>query len=303
MPDADPSRPSPAPRLALIVPHYNDIARLQACLAALAPQMGAEVELVVVDNGSTEDLGAVKTLLQSQFPGARLIQEPGKGAALARNRGVAETSAPHLLFLDADCIPAPDWLATALDLAGPDRVVGGRIDVFDETPGPRSGAEAFETVFAFNQRRYVTQKGFSVTANLLTTRAVFDRTGGFANALSEDFDWCRRAVAGGAPLVYEDRLAVAHPTRQDWAALRRKWLRLTEESFATHGTGTGARIAWALKAVAVLASGPVHLPRVLRHARLSGIEKRRGSATLLRQRTVRAVWMLRQAITGRVGLA
>lgn len=292
--------------LAVIIPHYNDTARLQTCLEALAPQIAAQdrgaVELVVVDNGSTQDLGSVDALLAARFPGARLIYEPGKGAALARNRGVAETAALHLLFLDADCVPAPDWLATALDLAGPDQVVGGRIDVFDETPGPRSGAEAFETVFAFNQRRYVTRKGFSVTANLLTTRAVFDRTGDFINALSEDFDWCHRAVACGTPLVYEDRLAVAHPTRQDWTALRRKWRRLTEESFATHGTGAGARILWALKAAGVLVSGLVHLPRVLGHKRLSGVEKGRAAVTLLRLRTARAGWMLRQAIAGRPAL-
>lgn len=284
--------------LALIIPHYNDTVRLRTCLEALAPQMVPTVEMVVVDNGSTDDLAPVVTLLELRFPGARLIHEPGKGAALARNRGVAETTAPHLLFLDADCVPGPDWLVTALGLAGPDQVVGGRIDVFDETPSPRSGAEAFETVFAFNQRGYVTRKGFSVTANLLTTRAVFDRTGPFVNALSEDLDWCRRAVSRGAPLVYEDTLVVAHPTRQDWAALRRKWQRLTEESFATHGGTFGARLAWAVRAMMVLVSGPLHLPRVLLHRDLSRREAFRGMATLLRLRAQRTLWMFGQALRG-----
>ncbi|ABV95854.1 glycosyl transferase family 2 (plasmid) [Dinoroseobacter shibae DFL 12 = DSM 16493] len=285
-------------RIALIIPHYNDTARLATCLGALAPQMTEAVELIVVDNGSTEDLGPIEALLQGRFPGARLIHEPGKGAAFARNRGVAETTAPDLLFLDADCVPGPDWLTTALSLAGRDRVVGGRVDVFDETPPPRSGPEAFETVFAFHQKTYVEGKGFSVTANLLTSRTVFDRTGPFINALSEDLDWCRRAVATGAPLVYEDALAVAHPTRQDWPALRKKWLRLTEEGFATHGTNLPARASWALRAGAVLVSGPAHLPKVLHHDALSAVEKRRGAVTLLRLRGSRAVWMLRQALRG-----
>jgi glycosyltransferase involved in cell wall biosynthesis len=285
-----------APQIALVIPHYNDTARLRVCLEALAPQMGPDVDLVVVDNGSTEDMGPVRALLADRLPGARLIDEPGKGAALARNRGVADTTAPNLLFLDADCVPAKDWLDRARALAGPDRVVGGRVDVFDETPAPRSGAEAFETVFAFHQKTYVEEKGFSVTANLLTSRAVFDRTGPFINALSEDLDWCRRAVATGAPLVYEDGLAVAHPTRQDWPALRKKWRRLTEEGFATHGMGVRARITWALRAGAVLASGVAHLPKVLRHEALQGREAWRGAGTLLRLRAARAGWMLGQAM-------
>lgn len=290
-------------RAALIIPHYNDTARLLTCLNALAPQITPEVEVIVVDNGSTADMTAIKELLDHKLPGAQLITESGKGAAIARNRGVAETCAEGLIFLDADCVPAADWLATALSLLGSDEVIGGRVDVFDETPPPRSGAEAFETVFAFHQRSNIEKKSFSVTANLLTSRAVFERTGPFINSVSEDLDWCRRAVAAGVPLVYEDALGVAHPTRQDWAALSKKWRRLTEESFATHGMTAPARIRWALRAGAVLASSVVHAPKVLRHPALTPVEKQRGTGTLLRLRTQRAVWMLRQAVSGRQSLS
>ena len=88
--------------------------------------------------------------------------ETEKGAAVARNRGVAETTAPRLFFIDADCIPAPDWLAVGREVAVRADLIGGRVDVFDETPAPRSGAEAFETVFAFNFRKYIEVQGFSV---------------------------------------------------------------------------------------------------------------------------------------------
>ncbi|WP_424973070.1 glycosyltransferase family 2 protein [Dinoroseobacter sp. S76] len=298
---ADGSTPeTPTPRVALIIPHYNDTDRLVTCLTALLPQKHPDVELVVVDNGSTQDLTPAQDLLAQYGPEARLVVEDGKGAALARNRGVAETRAPHLLFLDADCVPDADWLKTACALAGADQVIGGRIDVFDETPPPRSGAEAFETVFAFHQQTYIAQNGFSVTANLLTTRAVFSRTGPFINALSEDLDWCHRAVATGAPLTYEQDLRVLHPTRQDWPALRKKWVRITKESFATYGTTPRARLGWAIRAVTVLGSGVVFIPKVLRHEALSGVEKGRAVGTLLRLRSLRAYWMLGQAIRGAV---
>lgn len=286
------------PEAAVIIPHYNDAVRLGRCLAALEPQRAAAqgaVEVVVADNGSTQDLSALK----AAYPGIRFLTEPEKGAAAARNAGVAATTAPALFFLDADCLPDPDWLATARRLGGRDEMIGGRVAIFDETPPPRSGAEAFEAVFGFDQKGYVEQKKFSVTANLLTTRAVFAATGPFNGKVAEDLDWCHRAGALGYAITYRPELSVAHPSRSDWTALIRKWRRITSEGFHVNGTGPTARAKWALRAGAVLASGPAHLPQLLRHPALSGVERRRGARVLLALRAQRSLWMLRQAATGR----
>lgn len=281
---------------AVIIPHYNDAMRLTRCLAALMPQIGPGIEVIVVDNGSTESLAP----LCAAWPGLRLVSEPAKGAAHARNRGVAETTAPLLFFLDCDCLPAPDWLETARAVCGSADVTGGRIDVFDETPPPRSGAQAFEAVFAFDNRAYVARQGFSVTANLLTRRDVFVATGPFRAGLSEDLDWCRRATARGYRLAYEDSLRVGHPSRGDWPALCRKWRRLTEESFGVNGATPGRRLAWAARAALMPVSILAHLPRLLRHPALrDGGERRRGAATLARLRLARMGWMLGQALRGR----
>ncbi len=284
------------PEAAIIIPHYNDVPRLLRCLEALAPQVGPEIELVVVDNSSTDDLGPVRTA----FPGVRLVVEGRKGAAAARNRGVAETTAPRLFFTDADCVPASDWVATALAVAGSADLVGGAVGVFDETPPPRSGAEAFEAVFAFDNRRYVEEENFSVTANLLTTRAVFEATGPFVVGLSEDLEWCQRATSRGFSIRYEDSLRVTHPSRSDWPALEKKWKRMTLESFGVNGTDPVSRVRWAARAGLMPVSILVHIPRVLRHPGLrDGGERRAALGTLVRQRMSRMGWMLRQALTGR----
>ena len=278
---------------AIIIPHCDDALRLERCLAALLPQVDADTEVIVIDNASTVPPSAVC----AAHRGVRLVNEWRPGAAHARNRGVAETSALLLAFLDCDCIPAPDWLARARTTAGD--LVGGHVEIFDETPSPRSGAQAFEAVFAFDNRTYVERKGFSVTANLVTRREVFERTGPFVHGLSEDLDWCRRAVACGFRLVYDDGLRVAHPSRGDWAALARKWRRLTDEGFAVNGRSAGRRAVWAARAMAMPVSIPVHAWHVLRSPRLDGWPDRLGAlATLARLRLLRMGWMLRQAICG-----
>ena len=279
-------------RAAVIIPHYNDVVRLGRCLAALMAQDVGTTEVVVVDNGSSQDLSA----LIAAYPTVRFVTEPAKGAALARNRGVAETTAPRLYFLDCDCLPAANWLATAHRIAGQADLIGGAIDIFDETPPPRSGAQAFEAVFAFDYRRYIEEKGFSVTANLLTTRDVFTDTGPFVPGLSEDLDWCHRARAKGYRLICAEDLRVGHPSRDDWAALEKKWLRLTREGFGVNGASPLSRAKWAVKAALMPLSILAHLPKILRSPKLSGTQERiAGITTLARLRLRRAAWMLRQA--------
>lgn len=290
---------APAPEAAVIIPHYNDAARLARCLDALVPQLAqapGAAEIVVVDNNSEPPLTPE---FMARWPAVRLIVETGRGAALARNRGVAETTAPALFFLDADCLPAPDWLATAFALRDRAALVGGSVPVFDETPPPRSGAEAFEAVFAFDFRRYIEEKGFSGSGNLVTRRAVFEAIGGFRPGLSEDLDWCHRATAAGFDLTYAENLRAGHPSRQDWPALERKWRRLTEETWGLRGRGAAARAGWALRALAMPLSVLAHLPKVMGSSRLaSGLERRRAAATLARLRLRRCGWMLAQALRG-----
>jgi GT2 family glycosyltransferase len=280
----------------VIIPHFNDSARLMRCLNALMAGDRTDVDILVVDNASTEPLEAAA----ANLPGVRFVTEPLPGAANARNRGVAESAAPNIFFLDADCVPAPGWLAAAKASVKRAHITGGAIDVFDETPAPRSGAEAFETVFAFNYRDYIERKGFSVTANLLTTRQVFEAVGPFIHGLSEDAEWCFRARDKGFQLVLDEGLRVAHPTRSDWPALKKKWRRISREMFGLHmgaHPGAAGRMLWFFRALAVAASGVAHLPKILTHPRLRGVGERwRGASTLLRLRCLRAGWMIAQAL-------
>ena len=126
------------PGIAIIIPHYNDVARLGRCLAALMENDLAGCEILVVDNGSTQSLAE----LRAAFPAVRFVTETERGAAAARNRGVAETTAPLLMFIDADCVAAPDWVSVGRAVAGKADLIGGRVEVFDETPPPRRVARS-----------------------------------------------------------------------------------------------------------------------------------------------------------------
>ncbi|MEX0280708.1 MAG: glycosyltransferase family 2 protein [Arenibacterium sp.] len=291
------TRASAAVDTAIVIPHYNDPVRLRRCLQELANNDLADVETIVVDNNSTVPLDEVK----SEFPWVRFLNEKEKGAAPARNRGIAETRASLLLFIDADCVPDANWVSTARSIASQADLTGGRVDVFDETKPPRSGAEAFEAVFAFDFKTYIEKKGFSGAGNLVTRREIFEKIGGFKNGVSEDAEWTMRAVANGYTLRYADDLVVSHPSRQDWNALSTKWRRMTNEAYQLNGTDAKSRFRWALRALAMPVSVLVHVPKILRSSKLNGPREYVGAIlTLVRLRLLRMVWMLKQVSGARI---
>ena len=121
-------------RLSLIIPTHNRSERLIAALESVIRQdlPAADWECVVVSNNSTDHTVARFGDFAARYPGLnlRLVTEDGPGVSYARNRGIAETSAPLLVFIDDDERINPGFLRAYADFfdAHPDAVVaGGRI--------------------------------------------------------------------------------------------------------------------------------------------------------------------------------
>jgi len=226
------------------------------------------------------------------------VTELEKGAGAARNAGAAAASAEWFAFLDSDCVPEQNWLATARAIADKKTVFGGRVSLFDETPPPRTGAQVFEAVFAFRTEAYL-KKGFLPSCQLVMAASSFASVGGFETGVSEDVVWSRRAREAGLRLALSPELVISHPTRSNWKALSRKWRRLTSEGFRTKERGLTGRLSWAARALLMPASAFVHAPRIIVFPNLSWSEKLQGLAVLFGLRLRRMVWMVGQALTGR----
>ena len=265
--------PAGRPHISVIIPHYNDLVRLNRCLAAITDQADATVEIIVADNGSPQGEQELTRVIAGR---ARLIIASQRGAGPARNAGVACSKASRLAFTDADCVPDPHWLVAGTAALDHYDLVGGAMTVTTDPSSDTNSAAAFERVFAFNNAAYIRDKGFSVTANLFTKRTTFDAVGGFRVGVSEDLDWCRRATALGYTLGYAAAASVNHPARADWPELRAKWLRIHAETYALLSLSPPllTRLRWLARAWLLPLSIIVHLPRIWRSEALSNNAER-----------------------------
>ena len=215
-------------KVAVVIPVWNGQAVLERCLDALARQTVARdtFQLIVVDNGSTDDSIAVA----HRYPGVEVLSEERPGSYAARNLGIAHVKAPITAFTDADCVPEPDWLEQVLKAAEANPgfgVLAGKIDLFDEIAQEDVVFADYERLFSFPQAHAA--RGNCATANWASETALLRRLGGFDAALKSggDRQMALRIRDAGAPLIYVPEMLVRHPVRASRAELVRKRQRLS----------------------------------------------------------------------------
>lgn len=123
-------------KISVIVPVYNAVKYLERCVGSLRKQFGGNgllkdgsfgiLELLLVDDGSTDGSGALCDRLASESDGIRVFHTQNEGVSAARNRGIEEAAGEYLTFVDADDWIMPDMLehllyfleSTGSDVAG-----------------------------------------------------------------------------------------------------------------------------------------------------------------------------------------
>ena len=180
------SEPPPVtPRVSVVVPCFNYGAYLPHAVESVAVQAGDDVELVIVDDGSTDDSLAVAEALAARHPAlVRVLAQPNSGQpAVARNNGIAATSGEYVLCLDADDEISPNFLTAcvraletnpAASIAYPDQ----------ENIGTRTGHEPHPPYDAAMLTRF----NFIPPASLFR-RSAWSDTGGFATNVAGYEDW------------------------------------------------------------------------------------------------------------------
>ncbi|WP_328319569.1 glycosyltransferase family 2 protein [Streptomyces sp. NBC_00388] len=187
--------PRARPSVSVIIPNYNYEKTLRACLESVFAQSHPPLDVVVVDDASTD----TSRDIARQFPCVLVASPVNRGVSAARNLGVAASRGEILFFLDSDTALAPDALANAVDLLLSDPETGcvhgilAPEPLFDDGP-----VERYHALHAhFWRRRGVGIVRTAFFALAAIPRAVFEETGPFDENLrdSEDVEYSGRLAA------------------------------------------------------------------------------------------------------------
>ncbi len=199
------------PLVSLIIPVYNVAPYLQACLESVERQHYAPLQVIIVDDGSTDCGGAICDDYARHHDNTVVIHTPNRGLGAARNRGLEEARGQWVVFADSDDTFSPDYIGRLVSLAAKypevDVAATGFIRTRDVSKS-RSRAESRVTVYtpeAAAMKMLYQNGGLECSAcSKLFRRELFDKLRFDETVLYEDLDLMPRVMLAAHGVVVSD---------------------------------------------------------------------------------------------------
>ena len=212
-------------RYSVVIPAYNAEHTLPLTLRALSRQSipREAYEVIVVDDGSTDSTADIAARY-----GARVIRQPNRGPAAARNAGVQAARGHIVLFTDADCEPCRDWIEKMVAPFQDPQVVGAKGVYLTRQRELMARFVQLEYEDRYDRMARFPQIDFVDTYSAAYRRQVFLANGGFSTifptASVEDQEFSFRLAQKGYKMVFVPDARVFHQhDRTLWEYARRKF--------------------------------------------------------------------------------
>ncbi len=231
--EAGPALPPPAwPYVSIVIPTYNRAKELERCLRSLFTLDYPCLEIIVVDDASTDETN--RTLQRmAQEAAAHVLEmrvvrhEKRQGVGISRNTGTEVAQHDLIAYIDSDCVASSGWLKELVPAFQDMRIaaVGGMIRAYERNTLLGRYEDVHSSLFMGVQPRQVRLEGpitYLPTANMVMRRTVWQRLAGFAPLTQgEDVDFCRRLLKSGAAMHYLPQGVVYHDYRTTLGAFLR----------------------------------------------------------------------------------
>lgn len=218
---------APVPALSVIVPIYNIASYIDRCVRSILRQGSAVKEILLVDDGSTDDSGSICDALEKQEERIRALHKPNGGLSDARNFGMRHATGEYLLFLDGDDYLADGACESILQDAGrfhPDIVIG-RVDFLHRFKTMQRWEQAIDAHFTFHRpytgKQYLSTclryGGLRVEIGRHLYRTAFLRDNHFSfrqGLVHEDQDFTPRVLLRAQQVILADQVFYHYDNRR-----------------------------------------------------------------------------------------
>lgn len=222
---------SNAPRLSIVIPAYNVADFIEPAVASALDQSFRDLEVVVVDDGSTDDTpDRLRAMAENRRDNRlKIIRQANGGLSAARNRGIVEAQGDYIGFLDGDDLWHPDKAAAQLALMEADRSIGisYSASLFLQEDGTETSRRQQPDSLRPSLHDMILRNHVGNGSTPIVARACFEIAGLFREDLRscEDYEmWCRI-------LWQTDRIAVGLPEPLTYYRLRRSSLSFNVDRF------------------------------------------------------------------------
>lgn len=134
------------PKISVIVPVYNVAPYLKKCVDSIINQTFTDIEIILVDDGSTDESGTICDQYAQKDSRVKVIHKPNGGLSDARNSGLEVCSGEYIGFVDSDDWISPDMYETLIHFAVKEDLDVAMCGVLDIWPDRIEGTPPFKSV-------------------------------------------------------------------------------------------------------------------------------------------------------------
>ncbi len=226
--------------VSVVIPLYNHSRYIEEALESVLAQTSPALEIIVVDDGSTDDSAILAEAVARRYPDSMVIwSQPNQGAHAALNAGIARARGEYIAILNSDDAWHPERLRQCSETIGNAAAVATAIEFFDSAGACINDAwyreaRSFFDTYDDLPLALINGNFIMTTSNLFARRAAIMDVGGFSNLrYAHDLDLFLNLIANGGELKLLDSALLryrrhdANTISEDVLSMKAEWAMVT----------------------------------------------------------------------------
>lgn len=215
--------------VSIVIPCFNEEKYIEGCILSLVKADYGDIEILVIDGGSTDGTLAIIKNLQNSYSSIKIINNPQRITPISLNMGVQYATGGYIMIASAHSKYPHDYISSLKNKLNeiPCDVIGGAIETRIKNSTPKSEAiiKVLSTKFGVGNSQFRTEKEATIFVDTVPfgiyRKEVFDKVGSYNELLirNHDIELSKRIIRSGYKIVLVSSMRCIYYAREDYAGL------------------------------------------------------------------------------------